>query len=116
VLLVTGDSATCDEGRELLGEGLTTVAVKQGTGRFGARNLAPKRARELIEAGAKQALSNLGAVPPYDPGRPCEIRVVFHHSDGVAPVRHKPGVEVVGAREIVSRADDWWSAWRQFFL
>ena len=36
VLLVTGDTATCDEGRELLGDGLTTVAVKQGTGRFGA--------------------------------------------------------------------------------
>src|SRR3954451_950348 len=59
VLLVTGDSATCAEGRELLGDGLTTVAVKQGTGRFGARNLAPQRARELIEAGAKNALRNL---------------------------------------------------------
>jgi len=116
VLLVTGDSATCDEGRMLLGEGLTTVAVKQGTGRFGARNLAPQRARKLIEEGAAKALRNLTAVPPYDPGRPCEIRVVFHHSDGVEPVRHKPGVEVLGAREIVSRADDWWSAWRQFFL
>ena len=27
-----------------------------------------------------------------------------------------PGVEMVGTRELVSRADDWWSAWRQFFL
>jgi D-amino peptidase len=116
VLLVTGDTATCDEGRELLGDGLTTVAVKHGTGRFGARNLAPKRARELIEQGATDALRDLSAVPPYDPGRPCEIRVVFHHSDGVDPVRHKPGVEIVGPREIVSRGDDWWSAWRQFFF
>src|ERR687888_477933 len=30
VLLVTGDGATCDEARALLGDGLTTVAVKQG--------------------------------------------------------------------------------------
>src|SRR4051795_1996816 len=37
VVLVTGDRTTCDEGTELLGPGLTTVAVKEGTGRFGAR-------------------------------------------------------------------------------
>ena len=32
VLLVTGDGAACDEGKALLGDGLTTVAVKQGLG------------------------------------------------------------------------------------
>ena len=32
VLLVTGDDASCREGRELLGEGLTTVSVKRGLG------------------------------------------------------------------------------------
>jgi D-amino peptidase len=116
VVLVTGDRATCEEGCDLLGPALTTVAVKEGTGRFGARNVAPLRARKLIEEGAKKALSDLTAVPPYDPGRPCEVRVVFHHSDGVDAHRSKPGVEVVGPRELVSQADDWWTAWRQFFF
>jgi D-amino peptidase len=116
VLLVTGDTAACDEARALLGGGLTTVAVKEGIGRFGARNLAPKRARELIEASARDALRDLKAVAPYDPGRPCEIRVVYHHSDGVDRNRWKHGVEIVGPRELVSRADDWWSAWQQFFF
>src|ERR671917_2081352 len=32
VLLVTGDEASCAEGKALLGEGLTTVAVKKGLG------------------------------------------------------------------------------------
>src|SRR6059036_3823174 len=59
VLLVTGDGATCDEARGLLGEGLTTVEVKQGIGTSSARLLAPKRARELIEDGARRALSDL---------------------------------------------------------
>src|SRR5206468_5246728 len=45
VLLVTGDDATCDEARGLLGEGLTTVAVKHGLGRYSARQLPPRRAR-----------------------------------------------------------------------
>src|SRR5213592_2803170 len=44
VLLVTGDTASCREARELLGDGLTTVEVKQGIGTRSARLLAPKRA------------------------------------------------------------------------
>ena len=116
VLLVTGDEATCREGRALLGDALTTVAVKQGLGRFSARQLAPQRARELIEEGARRALSNLSAVAPYDPGRPCEIRVEFNVTNATDEYARKPGVEVVHSREIVSRADDWWAAWRQFFF
>src|ERR671934_1627045 len=51
VLLVTGDEATCAEARELLGDGLTTVAVKKGLGSAGARQVPALRARELIEEG-----------------------------------------------------------------
>ena len=116
VLLVTGDEAVCDEGRELLGAGLTTVAVKRGLGRFSARQVAPKRARELIEDGARRALADLTAVAPYDPGRPCEIRVELTSTSAADEYRHKHGVEIVDSREIVSRGDDWWSAWQQFFF
>src|SRR5829696_5780142 len=49
VLLVTGDEAACCEGRELLGEGLTTVPAKKGLGRFSARQLPAAKARERIE-------------------------------------------------------------------
>jgi D-amino peptidase len=116
VLLVTGDTATCAEASALLGSGLTTVSVKRGTGRHSARNVAPQRARELIEAGAKKALGDLKAVDPYDPGRPCEIVIDFNSAGPVGKYRNKQGVEVVGPRRIVSRADDWWSAWRQFWF
>ena len=115
VLLVTGDRAVCDEARQLLGEGLTTVAVKQGIGRFSARQIPPQRAREMIEAGARDALRDLKAVKPYDPGRPCEIVVEFTQSDPFDSYRRKHGVEVTGDRTIASRADDWWTAWKQFF-
>ncbi|MFN2466570.1 MAG: M55 family metallopeptidase [Gaiellaceae bacterium] len=116
VLLVTGDEATCAEGRDLLGEGLTTVAVKRGTGRFGARNVAPRRARELIEAGARRALADLASVRPYDPGRPCEIVVDFNSAGTPERYRRRAGVEVTGPRQIVSRAADWWTAWQQFYF
>jgi D-amino peptidase len=116
VLLVTGDRAVCTEGRELLGSGLTTVEVKEGLGRFSARMLTPSRARELIEEGAKRALSDLSAVAPYDPGRPCEIEIDFTSPDRLQEYANRKGVEVTGSRSIVVRGDDWWSAWSSFFF
>src|SRR5580765_456661 len=85
VVLVTGDEASCREGTALLGDGLTTVAVKKGLGRFSAR--------ELIEDGARRALADVGAVTPYNPGSPCEIVVDYNTSDHVEQLRHRAGVE-----------------------
>ena len=116
VLLVTGDRAVCREARGLLGDGLTTVEVKQGLGRFSARSVTAARARELIEEGAMRALKDLQAVAPYDPGRPCEIEVVFTTPDRLEEFRHRRGVEVTGPMSIVSRGDDWWQAWSSFYF
>ena len=116
VLMVTGDEATCREARQLLGEALTTVAVKRGLGRYSARHVTPTRARELIERGARRALEDLGRVQPYDPGSPCAIEVEVSTPDHVERYRNKLGVEVTGPRRVVARADDWWTAWRQLYL
>jgi D-amino peptidase len=116
VLFVSGDEASCRENSALLGDGLTTVAVKKGLTRFSARQLPAPVARERIEAGVRQALGNLKAVEPYNPGNPCEITVDFNYTDQVFEYRHRHGVEVTGERQIVSRGPDFWSAWQQFFF
>jgi len=116
VLLVTGDRAAAREAKALLGDGLTTVEVKEGLGVKTARLLTPKRARELVEEGAKRALSDLKAVAPYDPGKPCEIKVEYKNTAPPQKLRFQSGVELVDDRTIASRADDWWSAWKQFFF
>src|SRR6187549_554972 len=90
VVLVTGDTAACREGTALLGDGLETVQVKTALGRFSARHKTPAVARELIEAGARRAVANPGAVQPYDPGHPCEIRVELATSDHAEQYRHRP--------------------------
>ena len=116
VLLVTGDDASCREATALLGSDLTTVSVKRGLGQTSARMLVPARARQLIEEGARNALSDLKAVEPYDPGKPCEVKVEFKSTAPPQKLRFQHGVEIVDDRTIVSRADDWWSAWKQFFF
>jgi len=70
----------------------------------------------MIEEGAKRALSDLGAVAPFDPGRPCEIEVEFMATEAFDVHRHKAGVQVTGPLTLVSRGDDWWAAWKQFYL
>jgi D-amino peptidase len=115
VVLVTGDDVVCREASELLGPELVTVEVKQALGRYSARNLPPVRARKLIEAGAKEAVEKRDRIQPYDPGKPCEIEAVFADAGLAERYQHRHGVEVDGVR-IISRADDWWSAWRQFFF
>jgi D-amino peptidase len=117
VVLVTGDEATCREATELLGPAVTTVAVKQGLGRYSARQIPPRRARELIEEGARKALSgDLKAVVPYDPGRPSEIRVEITTTDRVEPFRRKAGLEIEEPLTVLSRADDWWTAWSRLYF
>jgi D-amino peptidase len=116
VLLVTGDRATCNEASALLGNGLTTVEVKVGLGRFSARSKTPQRACELIEDAAREALKDLKAVAPYNPGRPCEIEIEFTFTDRLVEYRNRRGVEVTGPMTLASRADDWWTAWSQFYF
>ena len=116
VLLVTGDRAVCIEGKELLGDGLTTVEVKEGLGRFSARMQTPSRARELIADGARKALSDLSAVTPYDPGRPCEIAIEFTTPDRLQEYANRKSVEVTSPSSLVVRGGDWWSAWSDFFF
>ncbi|MGH7920865.1 MAG: M55 family metallopeptidase, partial [Candidatus Dormibacteraceae bacterium] len=74
------------------------------------------RSRQAIEEGARRALLNLDAVSPYDPGRPAEIRVEFTRTEALAAYARHPGCEVVGDRLLQVRGDDWWSAWRSFYL
>jgi len=116
VLMVTGDRATCREATDLLGRGLTTVEVKVGLGRFSARSKTPVKAREMIEEGAKKALQDLHAVPPYDPGRPCEIEIRFTTPDRLVEYRNRRNVEQVDTLTLVARGDDWWDAWSSFFF
>jgi D-amino peptidase len=116
VLMVTGDAAACTEATGLLGSGLVTVPVKIGLSSHAARNIAPLRARALIEDGARRALADLTSVAPYDPGRPCEIQVEYKVTLAADQLRFRPGVERLSDRMIVSRGETWWEAWTQFFF
>jgi D-aminopeptidase len=71
------------------------------------------RATEMIEEGAKRALTDRSAGAPWDPGSPCEIRVEYLNTTGPDRLRLRADVD---DRTIVSRADSWWDGWKQFYF
>jgi D-amino peptidase len=76
----------------------------------------PLKARELIEEGAKTALQDLTAVAPFNPGKPCEIEITFTSPDRLVEYANRRGVGQVDPLTLVSKADDWWTAWSQFYF
>ncbi len=116
VLLVTGDEAVCRESTALLGEGLTTVAVKKGLSRYSARQIPPVRAREMIEDGAFRALRDLTAVAPYVPTSPVTITVEVDQVEKMEDFRGRAGVELDrDSQKVYSRAQNWMGAWDQIW-
>ena len=117
VLLVTGDDASCREGTELLGNGLTTVAVKRGLSSESAREISrPPAPVELIEDGREAALVRPSGGRAVRPGPPVRDHGPSTRTRARPPLRFRHGVERVGERTIVSRADTWWEAWKQFYF
>jgi D-amino peptidase len=114
-LLVTGDQATCREATALLGDGLTTVAVKRGLSRYSARQIPPVRARRMIEEGTRRALQNLKAVKPYVPAKPTTITVELSTTESADQFRGRHGVEIIEPLKVVSKGADWMQAWNQIW-
>ena len=102
VLLVTGDDAVCAESTALLGDGLTTVSVKQGLGLRSARMLVPSRAR-ADRGGRWGKRPGPEGCLPYDPGKPAEIKVEYTSTDPPRSCASRP-VSSLDARTLVSRA------------
>ena len=115
VLLVTGDAAVCREAKALLGDNLTTVAVKQGLSRFSARQIPPSKARQLIQNASENALGDLDVVKPYIPSAPTTITIELSTVDKAQEFRGRHGIEIVEPLKVVSRGKDWMQAWDQIW-
>jgi D-amino peptidase len=105
VLLVTGDRAACEEGRDFFGD-IETVAVKEGIGRQHARCLHPERAHEMIRADARRAMEGVGHVAPYRVEPPLTLRLEYYRSDMADAVARRPGTRRIDARTVERVVDD----------
>jgi D-amino peptidase len=115
-VFVAGDEATCREVQALLGEQVVTAPVKKGLGRFAARTLNHADACALIERQVKEALTHRANWPkPWKLSPPVIFRVELATSDRANAFMGRTGVEIVGPRTVISRGENFWQAWDQFW-
>lgn len=77
-VFLSGDRAACEQARKLI-PGIVTVPVKEGLGRYAARCVAPKRAREMIKQGVTKAVRSSKA-KPFAVRTPLDLVIEFKDS------------------------------------
>lgn len=110
VALVTGDDKAVAQTRDLLGDRVEGVVVKEGLSTFAALHLHPAVAVERIREGAERAIrdvrSGTSTTRPFtlDPGTTVELD--FDHQARADQAALAPGIERVGDRTIAFHPND----------
>jgi D-amino peptidase len=116
VALVSGDRALEAGVRELLGEQVETVVVKEPLGRYAARSVAPTIARRRIHDGAKRALAHRHA--PFTVTSPVTFATDFARSQMAEMAALVPGSRRTGGRTVEYTHEDYreaFKAWRAMY-
>ena len=108
VALVTGDDKAVVQARELLGEPVVGVVVKEGISTFAALHLHPAEAQRRIRDGAEEAARRAlaGDLRPWLLPRTSRVEVEFDHQTRADQACYVPGVERVGERAIAYHPAD----------
>ena len=106
VTLVTGDEKAVAQTQALLGEQVVGVVVKEGLSTFAALHLHPRKAQELIRAGAERAVRNASAASPWKLPANCRVELEFEHQSRADQAVFIPSVERAGERAVAFHPAD----------
>jgi D-amino peptidase len=113
VVLVTGDRACIEEQRAAM-PWVTGVVVKDSIGRYSTNSVSPARARELIRAGAHEAIARVREAQlfTFEPPIALELDLQFTHNADF--IEMMPGFERIGGRTVRFVHDDFRVVFRAF--
>ncbi len=80
LVMVSSDAAGCAEASALV-PGIATAVVKEGYGRYMGKLFHPSVTGPRIEAAAAEGLAKRGAVSPWMPAPPVQVRLEFNRSE-----------------------------------
>jgi D-amino peptidase len=106
VIMLSGDAATCEQARTILGPGIVTVPVKEAAGRYAARLYPMAEARQALREGAREALAKRSGIARFRIDPPCRFEIEFNNSGQAEMPLLVPGVERTGARSVDFSAED----------
>ena len=116
VALVSGDRATADEARDVLGADVGVVVVKDAVSRHAAKSVAPEMARKRIQEGVAEALRRPHR--PFVPPSPSTIEVDFRFTYQADYAELVPGSERRGPVTVAYTHADYkelFRGWRAFY-
>jgi D-amino peptidase len=107
LIMLTGDTVTCDQAKQLFGADLTTVAVKDAIGRTAARMMPRAEALVELKAGAAKALAGRAARKPFVLEPPQTFELELHNSGQSDLPMLIPGVKRLGPRSVGFSSTDY---------
>lgn len=106
VLLVTGDQTACDQTEAFLKRPVVKAVVKEGISQTGAISMHPRRAQQLIEERAAEALGLVGQAKPAILPTGARVELDFDHQTRADAAERQAAAERVSERTVAFTADD----------
>jgi D-amino peptidase len=113
VIMLSGDTATCEQARAILGQEIVAVPVKEAVVRYAAKLYPMDEARKALREGAKAALAKRSGVAPFRLNPPCQFEIEFNTSGQAEMPLLVPGVKRTGARSVGFSADDFLEGFKE---
>ncbi len=112
VIMLTGDSETCRQAQDLLGQSLVVVPVKEAVNRLAARNFARDKVLADLRDGARKALNSLKNVSVYKLQPPYHFEINLHNSQQAELGVLIPGVKRPAPRTLTFTSPDYLEGFR----
>lgn len=100
VVFLSGDKEVCKQAKDLLGDEVVTVAVKEGIGRYAAKTLPLIKAHQLIREQVAISLSKRKEMKPYILKAPFVYTLEFFRSSFADNAMVFPGVKRLDAKTV----------------
>jgi D-amino peptidase len=106
VVMVTGDDKLQAEARQLLGQQIVSVVVKEGISETSAIHVHPSAARKMIQEGARRAMGLLDTMKPLILKAPIGLELEFPTSTRADLAAQMPGSQRVASTRVSYKASD----------
>lgn len=106
VVFIAGDKAVCDQAKEILGDRVVTLPVKEGIGRRAAKSMPLKKAHETIRKQVKSAIEQRRDMRVYKLNAPFKFEMAYFRSSQTEAPALIPGVKRINAKTIQYESND----------
>jgi D-amino peptidase len=104
-VFISGDDDTMLEAQKYVPE-IIGVSVKKGLTRTSAISVSPEKARDMLRAGAVEAMNRIDDISPYQVEPPFTFRTEYLTASTAEAKANQDGIELISPHTVELQADD----------